>query len=304
MSSEPHVAPEDIARLAEGASPPEHAEPMLAHFSRCRSCMAAYAEAVRYRAAWLAERKAFEPPGDVLARARDAVRHATPARRRWPRRWLRLAPTAAAVALLVVLVVRLAQPPGDTLEPLPPAVAQALAEHTHLARRLFIPGAETIRLRPARVLRGPAGDVFEKPFSDRFLDSLNAVYRHSREGRSREHAGYRFASALLAQGSVPEARELVEDLLRADPKDCACHSLAAELEYSRGPERAERHLLEAVAAGCHDDVTRINLAIVQLARGDTADARRTFEDLANREDALGDRAREELGRGGETHAQQ
>jgi hypothetical protein len=56
-----------------------------------------------------------------------------------------------------------------------------------------------------------------------------------------------------------------------------------------------------VAAGCRDDVTRINLAIVQQALGDTAEARRTFVELANRVDALGERAREELGRSAATH---
>jgi hypothetical protein len=297
MSSEPHVAPEDIARLAEGGSPPEQAEPMLAHFSRCRSCMAAYAEAVRYRAAWLAERKAFEPPGDVLARARGAVRHATPARRQWPRRLLRLAPTAAAVALMVVLVVRLGRPPGTTRESLPPPVAQALAKRT-LAGGLFVPGTEAVHVDASDTLRGSA----DQTVTSNLEDSLLKVYTQAQAGPSRERAGYCFASALTVRGRERDALELVGELLKDDPRNCACMSLAAHLEYQRSRlDRAERQLSTAVAAGCRDDVTRINLAIVQQALGDTAEARRTFVELANRVDALGERAREELGRSAATH---
>src|SRR5262245_33637961 len=105
MSREPHVSHvsnEEIARLAEGTLPAESAESILAHLSRCRSCMAAYVEAVRYRAAWLAEPDAFKPPKDVLERGRAVLRRGESQPRRarprtWPRRALAAGGSLAAL---------------------------------------------------------------------------------------------------------------------------------------------------------------------------------------------------------------
>jgi hypothetical protein len=297
VAPEEHVAPEDIARLAEGGVPPDQAEPMLAHFSQCRSCMAAYTEAVRYRAAWLAKREAFEPPGNVLARARDAVRPAPANRNRWPRQLWRLAPVAAAVALMVVLVVRLGRPPETAPESLPPAVAQELAAHRDQTRGLFVPGAETVRGTTTRVFRGETDHG--TPIG--LVDSLQGVFESAPAGSAHVRSGFRYASALLADGHREAALDVVTDLVKLAPRDCACRSLAAALEYPRSREGAQEHLRTALEAGCRDDVTRINLAIVQQALRDSADAHRTFRELANRKGALGDRAREELGLGAATH---
>ena len=83
-----HLSPEEIARLAEGKAPAEATEALLGHLYRCRSCMAAYVEAVRYRAAWLAAPEAFKPPEELVAAA-QRVRfpaHAPRGRSRVP--WL------------------------------------------------------------------------------------------------------------------------------------------------------------------------------------------------------------------------
>src|SRR6185369_11934492 len=94
-----HLSPEEIARLAEGQMPPESAEPLLLHLSRCRSCMAAYVEAVRYRAAWLAAPEAFKPPEELVA-AGMRVRFPPAPMGRTSTRAVRWIP--AAVGLLVV----------------------------------------------------------------------------------------------------------------------------------------------------------------------------------------------------------
>src|SRR5262252_3514002 len=286
MSLDDHVSAEDIARLAEGALPPETSEAILAHLSRCRSCMAAYVEAVRYRAAWLAEPDAFKPPKDVLEHARAAV-DLTPApqavapapvapapvaQRSLARRWLVAGSSMAAAWLVFALVVRSVGTQSSA--PLPSPVDSLLAENTHLARGLFLPGAERVRTRPVLALRGEGPE--DGPTSraaTRVVDSLRTVYVSAKGARARGRTGYRYASALLVQGHSAEARDVVEELLAAEPGDCACHALAAQLDYARYPERAERHLREAVAAGCRDDMTRIDLAIVEMARGDSADAR-------------------------------
>ena len=293
-----HVDPEEIARLAEGALPPDVAEPMLAHLSQCRSCMAAYAEAVRYRAAWLAERSAFDPPGNVLAQARGAVGPAPPRTRQWPRRLLRVAAPAAAVWLAVTLIARFGQRPGGADATLPPLVVQALAEQTHIDSGLFVPGAEAVRVRTTAAFRGLTDDDMME--LRQLAESLYTVYAKAPAGHPREQAGFRYASALAARGR-DEADDVIEEVLRSNPKDCACLSLAAKRAYPRALDRAEKILRDAMAAGCRDDVTRMNLAIVRQARGDTAGARGTFEAFEHREDAIGDRARHELGRANPGH---
>ena len=294
MSSDQHVEYEEIARLAEGRVSPEQAEPMLAHFSQCRSCMAAYTEAVRYRAAWLAKREAFEPPRDMLERGRAVLSGAPHHRPALPRRVFQVAAPVAAVLLVLVIIGRLGRQPTEAGQGLPPPVAQALAKRT-LEGGLFVPGTEAVRVDAPDTLRS-SPDLTVLVTKD-LEDSLHAVYTQARAGRPRERAGFCFASALTARGSEREALEVVQRLLKDDPRNCACMSLAANLEYGRSQlDLAERHLSTALAAGCRDDVTQMNLGIVKLTRGDTAEARGIFERFEHRDDALGERARKELGR--------
>src|SRR5262249_32573724 len=289
-----HVSSEDIAGLGEGTLPPENAEIVLAHLSRCRSCMAAYVEAVRYRAAWLAKPKAFKPPDDVLGRGRAGVPPGPAVRPTPPRRPLPAGSSRAAASLGGVLVLRSGGTPWGAREPLPQPVAQAIAERTHLSSGLFVPGAEAVRTQPTDVFRGGTEDP-DAIVPPRALDSLRAMYEHAKNPRSRGRAGYQLASALLARGSVDGARDVVDELLAAQPGDCACPALAAQLDYARSPGRAERHLREAVTAGCRGGATRRDLATGALAPGASAGAGETLEQLEPRDDALGDRARRELG---------
>jgi hypothetical protein len=269
--------------------------------------MAAYVEAVRYRAAWLAEPEAFKPPKDVLERARAAVvpapvdpqasAHRPLGQAKTDRR-LAAAGLLAAACLVAVLVLRPGAPRPGTRVPLPMPVAQALADRTHLGSGLFLPGAESVRTQSAKHLRGRAeSGVAGEPgalVTSHVVDSLRDAYALAKGVRARTRAGYGLATALFARGETTAARDTVEDLLEQSPGDCACRALAAQLEFGRSPHAAEQHLRSAIAAGCHDDITRIDLAIVEAAQGDSANARETLEQFEHRDDALGDRARREL----------
>jgi len=293
MPTEDHVSSEEIARLAEGGLPPEGAESLLPHLARCRSCMAAYVEAVRYRAAWLADRHAFDPRDELREIGRQVAGSTVSSRPRTPRRLLMAtAPVAAGVLVVLLLWQGPWRRSLGTVE-LPRSIATALARQTHLADGLFLPGAESVRAHPAEILRGgePNTNGFE-----RLADSLGAEFRRATPRASRARAGYRYAAVLFITGRPQSANEVLDEVLAQEPGDCACQSLAAELDLATSPERAERHLREAVAHGCRDPLTRMNLAIVQRSLGDASSAARTFQRLAGRKDAIGERARAELSR--------
>src|SRR5262249_20108791 len=54
-----HVDLATLAELVDGTLPAAEVSRVRAHLGECRSCMAAYADAVRFRAAWLANPDAF-----------------------------------------------------------------------------------------------------------------------------------------------------------------------------------------------------------------------------------------------------
>src|SRR5262245_17155870 len=177
---EEHVSAEDIARLAEGTLPPETSEVILVHLSRCRSCMAAYVEAVRYRAAWLANPDAFEPPKDVLERGRALFRSESRTRRSRGRQVFAAGSMAAAASILVAMVLYSGRSRWGTHETLPQPIARALAQRTHLARGLFLPGAQSVRAQPGCQVRGNPSEGPDAMLISQAVDSLRTVYEQEK----------------------------------------------------------------------------------------------------------------------------
>src|SRR5262245_23071624 len=75
-----HPREEDLAALADGRLGAGEAEPLRRHLAACRSCLAAYSDAVRYRAGWLTSPRAFEPSRGLVDRGMDVARNAGAAR--------------------------------------------------------------------------------------------------------------------------------------------------------------------------------------------------------------------------------
>src|SRR5512144_1114871 len=99
-----HPELETLAQLAEGSLPTATAAEIRRHLAGCRSCTATYADAVRYRAAWLASPELFQASSEAkreLTAADRASRPvarppAGPARRSWL-----VGGVAASVALVL-----------------------------------------------------------------------------------------------------------------------------------------------------------------------------------------------------------
>jgi putative zinc finger protein len=67
LKDETHIELSTLAQCADGTLPEIEARTVREHLAECRSCLAAYVDAVRYRAAWLADSDAFRLEGSDRA---------------------------------------------------------------------------------------------------------------------------------------------------------------------------------------------------------------------------------------------
>src|SRR5262249_10505830 len=101
-----HIDLPVLAQCAEGALPEDAARSVRDHLAECRSCLAAYVDAVRYRAAWLADPQAFQLDAEdraLLQRMSTAGADVPRPQRPQLRRWIAVVGGVAAVLALSVL---------------------------------------------------------------------------------------------------------------------------------------------------------------------------------------------------------
>ncbi|HEY3217114.1 MAG TPA: tetratricopeptide repeat protein [Candidatus Eisenbacteria bacterium] len=302
MISEPggsHMNVEDLALLAEGRMGQPASLALHDHLSKCRSCMAAYAEAVRYRAAWLAAPEAFRPsralvdaglqiPSNRKVGPRDPVAQASRPRRHDRRtRWM-----VASAGLAACLAAALALGPARFglragAGALPPPIRAAL--ETSSARGLVLP-------------RGEAGAVAERPvyrsggavsLSEEVTRAIQAYER----GRRTPAQTYTVGAGLLVSGQLDAARDYVEEGLRRYPRDARLLVLAADIAYRTSElGQAEVSLRTALRSRPGDATIVLDLAIVLAERGRREEAERLLRQVAERHarTPVGARARQEL----------
>jgi hypothetical protein len=287
-----HLSPEEIARLAEGQTPPESAEPLLHHLSRCRSCMAAYVEAVRYRAAWLAAPEAFKPPEELVA-AGVRVRFPPPTPGRTNSRWRRWIPAAAGL-LVVAFGARWAWLAANApIEMSREVRARLAAESTS---GLLLPGVRTLNTDVGPPTRGAESTDGAVPSSDSLNAQFGRLKTEYRAGSSTAREAYRFCATQLAASGPNTASASVAEALRDSPDDRDLHVLGAAIAFRQDDLAGAEHLLRQVLErDAGDALVRLDLALVRQARGDTAGVRLELEQLAKRRGVIGDRARREIG---------
>lgn len=271
-----HIEPGILAALAEGRLPSEEADGVRAHFADCRSCMAAYADAVRYRAAWLAEPEAFEPDAAMLAAARRALGEsgfsATPAGR-FPARRVALIAAGLLVAVLGPVGYSMFERSPALRFRLPEAVREATERSS--ARGLVLPGGAG---GADRILTGMrSGQAIGSPALERELQASIAAY----EGGARSsESGARVVAALLASGETGAASDYANECLRADPGNVPLLVFAADARYRlNDPPGAEELLRRARAAAPRDPIVGLDLALVLRGQGREDEARRLIEQV-------------------------
>jgi len=280
----PHLSPEDLAVLAEGADRDQAPRELLDHLARCRSCMAAYADVVRYRAGWLAFPKAF-------TRAKGTVRGRRPGVHA-PRALMqgRAALFLAAAGFVVVFVLAGAWLTGRLAPRRPSDPIAALIERAS-AEGLVIPGGEAGASRQARTYR--SGSVVDDE-AGRALERMRAEH----ERAPREHRDvHTLVAGLLASGRVDLAGDYVEEGLARAPEDSRLLTLSAIVAHRTGNlSGAERRLRSALQASPGDATATLDLGIVLAEAGRTDEADSLLGEVIRKvpDSPLADRSRRAL----------
>ena len=238
-----HLSADTLAELAEdprAAVDKRH----LAHLAHCRSCMAAYADAVRYRTAWLGSPEMFEETED------EPVKTPPPARKTG----LPQLPLAAGLLLVVGIGAWVTfQREAPTPKPSGP-IAELLERASGTG--LVLPGGERGAAEPVTPFRGTPQDREV----DTALEELRVRYENG--SRSIDDL-YTLAAALTAAGRVDLAHDYVEEGRARAPQDPGFLLLVAALEREDGAlDQAERLLRKARALSQGDVTLMLDHAIV------------------------------------------
>ena len=226
-----HLSEETLAVLAERGAQGPADERSLQHLTRCRSCLAAYADAVRYRTAWLAAPELFDASG-----AASMPKVAGVPQRRLGFTW----PAAAALLLVVGLSVPLLIP-----KPRVPAATGPIAALLERASAtdLVYHGGE--RGAAAEPLPYRAGGI-ESRAADTAIEALRQRYE-ANAARSLPDL-YALAAAFTAAGRTDLAHDYVQEGRALAPEHPGFLLLAAVLaNREHDPQRADQLLRQARA---------------------------------------------------------
>ncbi len=259
-----HLDPNDIAALADGREIPG-TDVLQRHLAGCRSCLAAYAEAVRVAHLRAQRPDAFAVPPDLLAAALAAGRRPRRFVAAPPRRWR---PGLAAATATAVLVLAVALAPGPHPGRLAPGDNAALGTllWAQSAAGPLLPGAVASTAGAAPVYRSGSALV---PTLDRALHE--AATTRGRAPRDPQQA-YWLGAGYLATGQLGTAVDLIRVARQAYPQDQALLVLDGVAAYRASDlARAEELLREAWRRDPGDTLARFDLAVV------LADAGRSWE---------------------------
>ena len=300
MDSQDHVSEQDLASLAEGSLVAEREPVVRAHVARCRRCLAAYAEAARYRVFLLdrpegvrasdamialgatVEGRETEPgpepsappdPGRAWVHPpgpADRVRKVQPPRRRALAGALGLA--AAGVAVLAFALL----PRGSTRLPgLGDADGEALrsAAVRVSGGEMMLPGVE-------HDLGGElaTGRSLMPSDSQQLESTISVLARQLHEDRLTKEGAYWLGVAYLAAGRSDAARKTTDASRARFPGDARLATLDAVIAYHESDfARAEEGLRRALAASPQDALGLFNLGFLLCETGRTAEARPLLE---------------------------
>ena len=283
-----HLTEEQLAELAERGTHPTRDEPAIRHLARCRTCMAAYADAVRYRGAWLAVPELFESKGQLPSAERRPVRVAGigPAARV---AWIGV---AAGVVVAAAVGLHFARQPSVT-DPLPPgALAQLLVRSS--GADLVYPGGEAGAALQATPYRSGLPDSGEFEVA---IDSLRLRYEH---GARQPSDLYLLSATLLAAGRLDLASDYVAEGRATAPKDARFLVLAAMLSRRQGDDAgALQQLREARKLAPRDLTLMLDHAMLLSESGANEEATTLLREVIRRapNSALAERARRLLSAG-------
>jgi tetratricopeptide (TPR) repeat protein len=256
----PHLDEETLARIAEHGSGGDAERDAVRHIARCRTCLAAYADAVRYRLAL----------GSLHGRRVDgALASLAPQRPASGPRWLAAAATLAVMAAATWWYG--SQRQATTIGRPPELVA--LLEHAS-ADGLVLPGGEGQRAVPAPTYRSPSNAIDDP---SPLLERLRQRYEADRRDAD---ALYDVSACLATSGRWGAANDYINEGRAVHPRDPRFLLLAAVLARAQSrPVEALRLLSEARAMNPDDSILLLDEALVLAERGEIARARRQLQQV-------------------------
>ncbi len=284
MAQDNHLAEEILAALVEGNLEGADKERAQEHLARCRSCMAAFGEAVRFQSRWLDEPEAFVPTPEMIAAARGATVRATPVRaERKPPRHRQVAwglrpvivtlgaAAAALVALLLWLSPGLMQG-GASSNPSVVALVQRAAERAS-AHGMVLPFGEGFSLDDMTVYRAGAPES-----SPELTDAIGSMIERYEQGDASGQAACLLVAGQLAAGHLGNARVFVAEA-RQRYADVSClATLEAIIAYRENQvDRAESLLRQVLRDESGNLLASFNLGLLLAERGRYEEARPLLE---------------------------
>ncbi len=274
MQTNTHISLDALAALAEGHLDGEEGAAAREHMTRCRSCHAAYADTVRYRAVELDDPDTFAPTEDMIRIGNAVIGDDRPAPSRAIRRApLLLRPAALAAPALALILVGLFLWPGLGLLQNEPAlnsqtvscVREAIAGAS--VRGMVLPGAGTGTGADAPIYRsgGPtAGEDLTAA-----IDALAQSYEADHASRA---AAFWLIAGQTAAGQLTNANVYVKEARERFAHDDRFAVLEAIIAYRESDlTRAER-ILRAVVDRDPDNLTaRFNLGFLLGEKGQLAE---------------------------------
>ena len=276
MSADSHIDLATLAQCADGTLPEERAQVVRDHLASCRSCLAAYVDAVRYRAAWLVDSEAFRlEKRDETLLGMSRPGGATESSRRPPGTYWRFAIAGSLAALVVASIVMPVPPPSPTLGfGLAPATLEATAQS--IPHGLVVPGAEQFADRSQPERRSGAGSS-----SIELEAELKVAIEAYESGSRGPEASARVVAALLANGDLAAANDYGEEGLRAHPNDVPLIVFVA-VTKARASDlaAAERLLRRAARHAPRDPIVALDLGMVLCRQARGSEAQRWLERAA------------------------
>ncbi len=291
---ETHPPVDTLAAFAEGRLDRERADQTREHLLHCRSCHAAYAEAVRYHSLWMDRPEAFGADdelirlGDRIAAgesagepAREPAGNSGRASAPHPgsgHRWVIRFPAAliAGVAAALILIVALQTVPQtrDGAVVSGPSQIGAVAIIQEAIGLMGARGMVLPRTLPATGRSGPVHRSASPSGRTQLLDAVDEVFTlYEGSDSSANLAGW-LVTGQVATGQLGNAWVCAQESRRRHPRDPRFPILAAVIAYreSNLPE-AERFLRDALELDPINPAALFNLGflLVELERLDEAD---------------------------------
>jgi len=279
-----HLTEETIAALVDGQLDEREAAEARDHLAACRSCTAAFSEAVRFRTLWLDDPHAFAPH-ESLVRAGRKVPSLTssPAASRRRRQPLSIGWRPVGLALgmgLIALVFFLVTQPqfgligpnldGASIACLTDAIVSAPTQG------MVLPGAEQ---------RPPAGTPAYRSGSPTDADLRSAVQTAEtvyERGRQSADVAVWLVGGQICIGQLGKARIYVREARRRFPEEPRLALLEAIIAYRESDLDRAEHLLRAeMVRNPQDDLVRLNLGLLLSQRGRRGEATDLLQRIQN-----------------------